>query len=400
MTIGLLTANKMTELMKGERNVGGKYNEAANTIYLAQAGSADAVTFAHELAHAFSARRNSFGQQKVNLFPGQAPLNGNDWGYGALFGEYDYRARTWAPDGGGWTAYASGKYDTYIKLVFLRARYYSPETGGFLSKDMWQGDYTRPQSLNAWLYVEGDPINRVDPSGQIAEGQEAHDADSWRNVLHSQLGIEIAADYGYQQSTVGKMWSPGAWRSVRELQDVYDAASFASAAMGNNDKLKSAMKGSLTISRWSGAASRSFSPPVLQSILGDVVLTDFVFNLPHDEEVYDIIHEFGHVWDHKEDQRLSRDMESALGTSYCYKAIGMFSQCVCRFDITAGKEIPPGVGRPGGPYAGNSREEDWAEAFANYVDSRLLPRPTLEWAWTFEETVCPRSDSFYPVNIA
>jgi RHS repeat-associated protein len=51
------------------------------------------------------------------------------------------------------------------KLVFLRSRYYSPETARFLSKDVWQGDYTRPQSLNGWGYVEGNPINFNDPTG-------------------------------------------------------------------------------------------------------------------------------------------------------------------------------------------------------------------------------------------
>jgi hypothetical protein len=40
-----------------------------------------------------------------------------------------------------------------------------------LSKDVWQGDYTRPQSLNAWGYTEGNPINRVDPSGQFSVQQ-------------------------------------------------------------------------------------------------------------------------------------------------------------------------------------------------------------------------------------
>jgi hypothetical protein len=30
---------------------------------------------------------------------------------------------------------------------------------------MWQGNYSRPLSLNGWTYVEGNPINRTDPSG-------------------------------------------------------------------------------------------------------------------------------------------------------------------------------------------------------------------------------------------
>ncbi len=29
-------------------------------------------------------------------------------------------------------------------------------------------NYTRPQSLNAWMYVEGDPISHVDPTGHFA----------------------------------------------------------------------------------------------------------------------------------------------------------------------------------------------------------------------------------------
>ena len=62
--------------------------------------------------------------------------------------------------------------DSYIKLVFLRARYYSPETARFLSKDVWQGDYTKPQSLNAWGYTEGNPVNRVDPTGRVSEEEK------------------------------------------------------------------------------------------------------------------------------------------------------------------------------------------------------------------------------------
>jgi RHS repeat-associated protein len=55
--------------------------------------------------------------------------------------------------------------DSYIKLINLRSRLYSPETGRFLTKDTWQGNYNRSLSLNRWIYVEDNSNNFVDPLG-------------------------------------------------------------------------------------------------------------------------------------------------------------------------------------------------------------------------------------------
>ena len=51
-------------------------------------------------------------------------------------------------------------------MVYLRARYYAPEMGRFMSRDTWGGDDTMPMSYNLWLYTSGNPVNRLDPSGQ------------------------------------------------------------------------------------------------------------------------------------------------------------------------------------------------------------------------------------------
>ena len=60
----------------------------------------------------------------------------------------------------------TGEYtSSYIKLLYLRSRYYSLETGRFLTKDSWQGDYNTPMSYNAWLYTFDNPINWVDRTG-------------------------------------------------------------------------------------------------------------------------------------------------------------------------------------------------------------------------------------------
>jgi len=51
------------------------------------------------------------------------------------------------------------------QLTYLRARFYASGTGRFLTRDTWEGDYSRPLSLNRWGYVEGNPINFADPTG-------------------------------------------------------------------------------------------------------------------------------------------------------------------------------------------------------------------------------------------
>ena len=35
----------------------------------------------------------------------------------------------------------------------------------YLSRDPWEGNFLRPGSMNGWGYVEGDPVNSVDPTG-------------------------------------------------------------------------------------------------------------------------------------------------------------------------------------------------------------------------------------------
>ena len=60
----------------------------------------------------------------------------------------------------------TGEFTDPSGMVYLRARYYSPSDGRFLTRDTWMGEYNRPLSLNRWGYVEGNPVNYVDPTGQ------------------------------------------------------------------------------------------------------------------------------------------------------------------------------------------------------------------------------------------
>jgi RHS repeat-associated protein len=48
---------------------------------------------------------------------------------------------------------------------YHRARYYGPSLGVFASRDPFEGVAGRPMSLNGYSWVEGNPANRIDPSG-------------------------------------------------------------------------------------------------------------------------------------------------------------------------------------------------------------------------------------------
>ena len=50
-------------------------------------------------------------------------------------------------------------------FLVLRARYYNTDTGRFIQKDEYKGDFTQPSTLNRYAYCAGNPVNRIDPSG-------------------------------------------------------------------------------------------------------------------------------------------------------------------------------------------------------------------------------------------
>ncbi|MEA5620583.1 DUF4114 domain-containing protein [Cronbergia sp. UHCC 0137] len=60
------------------------------------------------------------------------------------------------------------QFDSELENYYLRARYYNPATGRFVSRDPFAGFLERPLSLNDYLYGEGNPINAIDPSGEVA----------------------------------------------------------------------------------------------------------------------------------------------------------------------------------------------------------------------------------------
>jgi len=55
--------------------------------------------------------------------------------------------------------------DSESNLIHLRARSYDPQLGRFIGRDTIPGETGRPATLHRFGYVEGNPVNRTDPSG-------------------------------------------------------------------------------------------------------------------------------------------------------------------------------------------------------------------------------------------
>ncbi|WP_110930290.1 RHS repeat-associated core domain-containing protein [Paenibacillus bouchesdurhonensis] len=68
----------------------------------------------------------------------------------------------------------SGEYwDEATDLQYLRARWYDPNAGRFVSKDSYEGDITNPLSQNLYTYVHNNPLIYTDPSGMCVAGKDA-----------------------------------------------------------------------------------------------------------------------------------------------------------------------------------------------------------------------------------
>ena len=63
--------------------------------------------------------------------------------------------------------YNGEDYNRLSGLQYLRARYYEPETGRFLTRDSYLGSIMEPLTLNRYAYGVNNPVMNIDPSGHI-----------------------------------------------------------------------------------------------------------------------------------------------------------------------------------------------------------------------------------------
>jgi RHS repeat-associated protein len=164
--------------------------------------------------HLGSVRQLVGSDSQVDLAHSFDPFGGSFESAGSGSSEFGYTGEWWDAEAG---------------LLYLRARYYDPVVGRFISKDIFPGHPDSPQSLNGWGYVEGNPVNFRDPTGLWRFANATHEyhqliEDEWylqaRTFRHVEFPIP-GAGVGGAAWRADMITSDGA---VLELEPIYNQA--------------------------------------------------------------------------------------------------------------------------------------------------------------------------------
>ena len=69
--------------------------------------------------------------------------------------------------------FAGEQRDSQTDLDYLRARYYDPNIGRFISADAYDGNLSDPLTLHDYQYAHLNPVMNTDPSGYLTLGEKA-----------------------------------------------------------------------------------------------------------------------------------------------------------------------------------------------------------------------------------
>jgi RHS repeat-associated protein len=103
--------------------------------------------------------------------------------------------------------YAGEFYDEEVGLYYLRARYYDPSIGRFISEDSYWGEEENPASLNLYTYCSNDPVNYIDPSGHWQQGDD-------KLTKYAQTRIKYFTKRYYEAKTQSEK---NAWHKLADM---------------------------------------------------------------------------------------------------------------------------------------------------------------------------------------
>lgn len=252
------------------------------------------------------------------------------------------------------------------QLLYLRSRYYNPTDGRFQSRDTWGGDVNRPLSLNLWGYVEGNPVNYIDPTGKIKEN-ESTDAHSIVNDLKL-YNVTIRVDWGYSYRDIKGTpcgWRKGEWimKDLKAIQAAVHIMSDGVSFIGGS--LKSLIGNVQILPKKTESGASGAVPGEIRWRVQNANSEKY--------RLYVAIHETGHIISYH-DSRMVDYFMTELGAHCSNQPAGSIGY-YCNENTQTGVDYDPG------PYAGDSNDP------IKYMPSLYATKGSYEdFAETWRET--------------
>jgi RHS repeat-associated protein len=275
------------------------------------------------------------------------------------------------------------QYDSATDLLYLRARYYNPYIYRFLTPDSIVPEFTGPQSLNPYAYVQNNPVNFVDPSGHC--GADTTFRLETRGVYNNVYVVIEQDQKKYEdcvkirEQLLDQYWwtVEGQWY-LADVQTVLDAAKDLEAWFRNGGSLNppETIRAVFGGTKFRYAVKKPFS--AFRWIHSHHVWGTTVVMLEHFSEDF-VLHELGHVLDNV-GSKMTNLGGSAVwpgGLSDMYAAsIGWrgYKWFPFRFwcpPYEAGPSGEPWINPPDNSYHARSPSEDFAQAFKESVLNHL-----------------------------
>ncbi len=108
--------------------------------------------------------------------------------------------------------YRGERHDPATGLVYLRARWYDPSTGRFMTPDVADGTTEDSRTLNRYVYALSDPLNKLDRSGEfgLASFSVASSIQSTLAGIRSAVSICLKKKIERRIFSAVAQWAAGA----------------------------------------------------------------------------------------------------------------------------------------------------------------------------------------------
>ena len=171
-------------------------------------------------------------------------------------------------------------------LIYMRARYYSPELRRFINADIIAGEISNAVTLNRYAYANGNPVSNIDPFGLSAErGDLSSDSDYTISPFDLVQNFATAAD-GFEL-IIGKVKfvKDGKYINIKGDRAILDKFNIKQTRI-KADNIKN-FQGIADLANASSAVSSALKSKSNWALAGLTITIDTIYEVSQYEETSD-----------------------------------------------------------------------------------------------------------------